>query len=154
MSAVLFAALLAGNLPSFSIDDQFQRRHSAEEVFGGDRVTVIVAGDERKSGEAIRDWLRALKLPSSVRAFGFVNLDGLPFFVPNQSVRDNLIELLPKTPVLCDFEGDTYEALRLPEAEASVHVFYRKKQVGSVTGAPDKNNAARVLSLVRTATRS
>jgi hypothetical protein len=149
---VLLLGLSVAAVPSFKLEDQRRNSHDTAAVFGGERVTVIIAGDQRDTGEAIRDWVKLLRGKGSFRLYGLADLDGLPFFVPNQSVRDNLNELLPAVPVLCDFEGELTEGLGLPEGLANAAVFWRGQRVGLVLGPPTAARASEVMRLVRTAT--
>lgn len=154
LGLVLLSSVGLGAAPPFAVEDQWRRVHDARAVFGGDRVTVIVGGDERRTGEAIRDWVKLLPKDRPFRLYGLADLDGVPFFVPNQSVRDNLIELVPNVPVLCDFDGELTEQLAFPAGEANVQVYFRSRKVGTVLGPASREKAAQVVALVRTASVS
>jgi hypothetical protein len=121
---IVSSVAIASPLPSFTLEDQFERSHRATDLFDG-RPVLIVGGDERQSDDQIRDWAKALRgrLGPEVRVFGLANLDGVPFFVPNQSVRNGLKEKNPKTIVLCDWDGRVFERLGFEEDTISVHVY-------------------------------
>lgn len=152
---LLVAASVAARAspPAFVLEDQRERRHDTRAVFGGELATVLIGGDERHTGEGIRDWLKLL--PQSARGYrvyGLANLDGVPFFVPRGSIRGGLVEMVPDVPVLCDYDGEVSEALGFPEGLANVEVHHHGRRVGRVSGPASAAKVAEVIALVRTAT--
>jgi predicted transcriptional regulator len=81
---------------------------------------VLLAGDERSTGERIGEWSAAL---AGAPTWGMADLQGLPFFVPRAAVRKSLREVAPKTAVLLDWSGAAYAALGLPKGAIAVHVY-------------------------------
>lgn len=142
---------LSAATPRFSLQDQFKRPHTHATVFGSKPV-VLVGGDERKTREALALWVDALRGPLGGEAslLGIVDLDGVPFFVPNGAVRKGLRRELPKTPVLCDWDGEVYPRLGFAEdTAAAVRVFNPSGQaLGTVTGPPTAQRVQEVLALV------
>jgi hypothetical protein len=114
-------------VPPFQLEDQFEKPHTERELFGG-APTLLVAGDQRKTGDHIKAWAAALRASPAgqVRLVGLANLDGVPFFVPNSSIRSSLRETCPDITVLCDWKGELYEKLALPEDSVSVSLFDAK----------------------------
>jgi hypothetical protein len=142
------AAVASGD---FSLDDQFERPHRSADLFK-DGPVVIIAGAQRKTPDAMQAWDRALRAgaPEGTRLFGLSNLKKLPFFVPKGSVRRNLAEMLPKTPVLMDWKGKVYPSLGFPtDAVISVGVFSASgKRLGLVTGEQDASRLQEVIGLI------
>ena len=150
MTALLFAAIAFAS-GDFMLDDQFQRTHRRVDIFQEGPV-VIIAGAQRKTPDAMRAWERALHatVPEGTRIFGLSNLKKLPFFVPKNSVRKNLAEMLPKTPVLMDWKGRVYPDLGFPkDAVISVGVFSSSGELlGLVTGEQTEGRRAEVAALL------
>jgi len=144
-------ALGASAAPRFSLEDQFERRHTQATVFRA-RPVVVVGGDERKTRSAMVLWVRALREPLGAEAslLGLADLDGVPFFVPNGTVREGLRRELPHTPVLCDWDGEVYPRLGFAEdTVAAVRVFDAAgRALGTVTGPPTAQRVQKVLALV------
>ena len=119
MALVLVAfgvAVPASAADDFALDDQLGRTHTRASVFAGEQ-TVIVAGAQRKTPDAMSAWVDALRprLPEGSRLYGLSNLKKLPFFVPKGSVKRTLAEKLPATPVLLDWKGKIYPRLGFPD---------------------------------------
>ena len=154
VGSITLAVMLAFSVSAsgdFTLSDQFGRAHTRAEVFAGG-ATVIVAGAQRKTPDAMTGWVRALqpRLPDGTRLFGLSNLKKLPFFVPKGSVKRTLADKLPKTPVLLDWKGKVYPALRFPDgATVVVGVFESSgSRIGFVSGEVDDQRLDEVLELV------
>ena len=149
-------ALGAAPPPRFSLHDQFERPHTQATVFGAGPV-VMVGGDERGTREAMVLWVRALRGPlgGDAALWGLADLDGVPFFVPNSTVRKGLRRELPRTPVLCDWDGEVYPRLGFSEDTVTeVRVFDAAGEaVGTVTGPPTAERVRAVLTQVARARR-
>ena len=147
---LLFAAIAFAS-GDFMLDDQFERTHRRADIFG-DGLVIILAGAQRKTPDAMQAWERALRarVPEGTRMYGLSNLKKLPFFVPKGSVRKNLAEMLPKTPILMDWKGKVYPNLGFPAgAVISVGVFDDSGQrLGLVTGEQTDTRLAEVISLL------
>jgi hypothetical protein len=134
---------------AFVLEDQHEKTHRAEGIF--DRPVVIVAGDQRKTDEDIRDWAKALRplTGSKIRIVGLADLDGVPFFVPNGSVRSGIRETNPDTIVLCDWEGEVFEKFGFKTELPNVHVYDATGQlVGKVTGTATETRVSMVAKLL------
>jgi hypothetical protein len=118
-------ALLAGSgaraAPAFEVADQNEKPWTGAQVFAGGPVLVI-GGAKRRTTEFTKAWVEALRGTSTTPVFGIANLSGLPFFIPRGSVRKTMRELLPSTPVLCDYDGQVSRTLGLSE-ENSVRLY-------------------------------
>jgi hypothetical protein len=112
----------------------------------------MFAGMERKTPDAMAAWDEALraKAPAPAKVVGLSNLEGVPFFVPKSSIKKTLVKQVPKTVVLCDWEGDIYSKLAFPKgATIAVAVFDATgKRLGLVTGEVDDKRMAEVLALL------
>ena len=146
--------LLAGGVSAavaFELDDQFGTKHSRADIFAG-RPVVMMVGMARKTPDAMEAWDKALrsKAPSSARIIGFSNLDEVPFFVPKSSIIKTLQKQLPKTPVLCDWDGKIYRQLGFPDgATIAIAVFDADgRRLGIVNGAVNDARMKEVLSLL------
>lgn len=153
-TAPVLLLLLAGSVSAavaFELDDQYGKKHTEAEIFAGTPV-IMMAGMARKTPDAMEAWDKALraKAPSGVRVIGLSNLDDVPFFVPKGSITKALIKLLPKTTVLCDWDGKVYRQLGFPdEATIVVGVFdLDGKRLGIVNGDVDDTRMQDVLGLV------
>jgi hypothetical protein len=126
-AALLLACTAQAASVSFVLEDQFRIKHKSSEVFNG-KPLVLLADDQRKAADHIQTWARELRkaYPGKVQLVGFVNLDGVPFFVSNNSVRNSIKETCPDLTVLCDWEGTSYEALGFPEDKTSVSLYDAK----------------------------
>jgi len=153
-TAPVLLLLLAGSVSAavaFELDDQYGKKHTEAEIFAGTPV-IMMAGMARKTPDAMEAWDKALraKALSGVRVIGLSNLDDVPFFVPKGSITKALIKLLPKTTVLCDWDGKVYRQLGFPdEATIVVGVFdLDGKRLGIVNGDVDDTRMQDVLGLV------
>jgi len=151
MTALLFIAIASASSGDFMLDDQFERTHRRAEIFR-DGPVVIIAGAQRKTPDAMQAWARALlgELPNGTRVFGLSNMKKLPFFVPKGSVRRNLAEMLPQTPVLMDWKGKVYPALGFPSgAVVSVGAFDASgERLGLVVGDVTERRLREVVGLL------
>ena len=84
------------------------------------------------------------------RSLVSATLEGVPFFVPKSSINKTLVKQVPKTVVLCDWEGDTYSKLGFPKgATIAVAVFEANgTRLGLVTGELNDERMAEVLALL------
>jgi hypothetical protein len=150
MFALLFAAIAFAS-GDFVLDDQFQHSHRRADIFGAGAV-VIIGGAQRKTPDAMHAWSESLRTraPDGTRIYGLSNLKKLPFFVPKSSVRKNLAELLPNTPVLLDWKGKVYPGLGFPAgAVVSVGVFSASGELlGMVTGEHTPSRLDEVVALL------
>ncbi len=148
VSLGLCFAVLAG-APVTELQDQFEKPQRIAALIGPAPV-VIVAGDERATGEGIRDWSVALGSQlGRCRLFGLANLDGVPFFVPHSSVRSNLKEMLPRVPVLLDWDNEVYGKLGFSKG-IELKLFARGgRLVGTVAGLPGAGTTAQAKELLR-----
>ncbi len=150
LASMLFAAS-AHAATEFKLDDQYGKSHTQADIFSGKPV-IMYAGMERKTPDAMEAWDRALraKAPSTVKVVGLSNLEGVPFFVPKSSINKTLVKQLPKTVVLCDWEGDVYSKLGFPKgATIAVAAFDANgKLLGLVTGELNDARMAEVLALL------
>jgi hypothetical protein len=135
----------------FELDDQYGKSHTHSDIFSGKPV-IMFAGMERKTPDAMEAWDEALRAKAAARAkvVGLSNLEGVPFFVPKSSIKKTLVKQVPKTVVLCDWEGDIYSKLAFPKgATIAVAVFDATgKRLGLVTGEVDDKRMAEVLALL------
>lgn len=141
-----------GAAPYFSLEDQWERAVTSSVVFKD--PTVIIAGDQRETAEAILAWEKSLP---GARLFGLANLDGLPFFVPHGAIRKNLRELGIKASVLLDWKGHVHSSLNVPKTRVAVVDVYEAggRRVHRVEGLPSETNKRRTLeALDRTHVRS
>ncbi len=150
----LLLVLLASGVRAsvaFGLDDQFGKKHSEADIFAG-RPVIMMAGMARKTPDAMEAWDKALraKAPPSSRVIGFSNLDDVPFFVPKSSITKTLQKQLPKTPVLCDWNGKVYGQLGFPDgATIAIGVFDGQgKRLGIVNGEVTEARIQEVLSLL------
>ena len=153
-TAPVLLLLLAGGVSAavaFELDDQYGKKHTDADIFAGTPL-IMMAGMARKTPDAMEAWDKALraKAPSGVRVIGLSNLDDVPFFVPKGSITKALIKQLPKTTVLCDWDGKVYRKLDFPdEATIAVGVFNADgKRLGIVNGEVDDTRMQEVLGLV------
>jgi len=144
------ALLLSSAPPALRLSDQHEVEHDLKPLLAG--PTVLIAGSERKTGEAIRDWLRLMPSRPGLRVLGLADLDAVPFFVPRSSIRSGLVELVPRAPILCDCDGEVAEALGLTPGSSTAHVLFEGRIVARVAGPPSAASVAAVLARVRTAT--
>jgi hypothetical protein len=100
--------------PSFEVADQNEKAWTGKQVFGAGPV-LIIGGAQRNSTEFIQAWVAALKGKATTPIFGLANLDGLPFFIPKGTVRKEMRERLPATPMLCDYKGKVSQQLGFPQ---------------------------------------
>jgi hypothetical protein len=144
----LCAALLTA-APVTELEDQFEKPQRIAALIGPAPV-VIVAGDERATGEGIRDWSVALSPQlGRCRLYGLANLDGIPFFVPHSSVRSSLKEMLPRVPVLLDWDNDVYAKLGFSKG-IELKLFARGgRLVGTVAGLPGAGTTEQARALLR-----
>ncbi len=159
MTRTLFSILLlllsfatsADAATEFKLDDQYGKSHTQVDIFSGKPV-VMYAGMERKTPDAMEAWDRALrkKAPSTIQVVGLSNLEGVPFFIPKSSINKTLAKQVPKTVVLCDWEGDVYAKLGFPKgATIAIAVFDANgKRLGLVTGEVNDARMAEVLALL------
>jgi hypothetical protein len=150
---VLFAAAgsSAGAIPTFELADQHERPHTARALFQTKKPVLVISGDQRKSDREIAAWHKALRRAAVKGAVmrGLVNLEQVPFFVPNALIRRSLRKSNPYLPVLCDYKGKVFKRLRLPAGGVAVTVLdARGRRVGSVRGKASKAGVARVKQLV------
>ena len=85
-----------------------------------------MAGMERKTPDAMEAWDKAFRVraPETARVVGLSNLEGVPFFVPKNSIKKALVKQMPDAVVLCDWKGKVYPELGFPKgATISVGVF-------------------------------
>ncbi len=131
-----------------TLEDQFERRHELSSLFGSLPV-VVVAGDQRATRGELKAWLAALKSPLSKRArlLGLAELDGVPFFIPNSTIRSKLAEEIPDVPVLCDWDNEVYERIGFSDDTLiAVAVYGPKGELREkVTG---KHSSARMAQLL------
>lgn len=135
-------------LPAFELEDQFEKKHRSSQLEG--RVLLMIGGDQHKSDLEIRDWAALIRgaFGDRVQVVGLANLDGVPFFVPDDAVRKGVRESNPKTIVLCDWDDDAFTRLGFPKDLTSVLVFDSTgKLIGKISGRadPDRLNALRKL---------
>ena len=126
--------LLSSAPPVLRLSDQHEVEHDLAPLMAG--PTVLIAGSERKTGEAIRDWLRLMPSRPGLRVLGLADLDAVPFFVPRSSIRSGLVELVPRASILCDYDGEVAEALGLTPGSSTAHVLYAGRIVARVAGPP------------------
>lgn len=130
ITAVLLSvvhALAASAAVSTPLKDQFGAKHKLSEKLGRGAL-VVVAGDQRKSRDALRAWATPLatSLPKGATLVVLAELDSVPFFIPNSTVTDKLIEIFPKVPVLCDWDNEVYEAIGFKDDTLSSVAVYDK----------------------------
>jgi hypothetical protein len=149
--SLLSYAASVGAATGFKLDDQYGKSHTQADIFSGKPV-IMYAGMERRTPDAMEAWDRALraKAPPNVKVVGLSNLEGVPFFVPKSSINKTLVKQMPKTVVLCDWEGDIYPKLGFPKgATIAVAVFDANgKRRGLVTGEVNDKRMAEVLALL------
>lgn len=148
VSLGLCAALLTA-APVTELEDQFEKPQRIAAIIGPAPV-VVVAGDERATGEGIRDWYAAVGSQlGRCRLYGLANLDGIPFFVPHSSVRSSLKEMLPRVPVLLDWDNEVYEKLGFTKG-IELKLFARGgRMVGTVAGLPGAGTTEQARQLLR-----
>ena len=75
--------------------------------------TIIIAGAQRTSPEAMAAWLVALDDEPAVL---LLDLSAVPYFVPRAAVRAQLAATFPgEVSVLCDWAGSAHDALGLSD---------------------------------------
>jgi len=134
----------------FPLDDQFQKKHTWQSLFNG-KILIIIGGDQRKTAEYSKAWKAQLDpvVGQKARIIGLANLDGVPFFVSNNSIRENLRESVPGLPVLCDWDGKAFEALGMTPDTITVLVFRKNGTLaGRVTGLVTTAGVTGVQALV------
>jgi hypothetical protein len=135
----------------FKLDDQYGKSHTQADIFSGVPV-IMYAGMERKTPDEMETWDRALrdKAPSTAKIVGLSNLEGVLFFVPKSSINKTLVKQVPKTIVLCDWEGDIYAKLGFQNgATIAVAVFDANgNRRGLVTGSVNDQRVGEVLALL------
>jgi len=155
-SLILFAALFFMpmallSMPGFNLEDQFGMKHTAASLSG--KVVVIIASDQRKATDFIRDWskaiINAVKDPVNLR--GFCNLDGLPFFIPNSSIKNSIKKNIPASvKVYCDWEGDSYKKFGFGKNGVTVAIYDKSgKRVKTVTGVYNQAGLQQVLAALK-----
>jgi hypothetical protein len=140
--------LAAPVVKSVPLTDQYERAYRLDQVVGRG-VAIVIGGDQRKTDAQVKSWATALTpvVPAGAALFGLVNLEALPFFVPNSAIRSSLRESMPKVPVLCDWSGNGYRAVAAPSAEAWVAVYRDGQLLGRVVGTYDAKRLAEVQAL-------
>ena len=149
---ILITEILAAKT-GFPLEDQFMKRHTWQSLFSG-KTLIIIGGDQRKTAEYSKAWKARLDpvLGQRVRIIGLANLDGVPFFVSNNSIRESLRESVPALPVLCDWDGKAFEALGMTPGTITVMVYGKTGTLaGRITGLVSATGVARVKALVDTA---
>jgi len=150
LGSLLFTASVHAGT-EFKLNDQYGKSHTQADIFSGKPV-IMYAGMERKTPDEMEAWDRVLrdKAPSTVKVVGLSNLEGVPFFVPKSSINKALVKQVPKTIVLCDWEGDIYAKLGFPKgATIAVAVFDEKgNRLGLVTGKANDQHLDQVLALL------
>lgn len=152
LALVLLSTTAAAASPTpFKLEDQYEKTHDQTDIFAGTSV-IMIAGMERKTPDAMQAWDKALRneAPKDARVIGFSNLEGVPFFIPKSSINKTLKKQMANTVVLCDWEGDVYEALGFPKgAVVAIGVFDESgKRLGVVRGEVTDARMAEVLALL------
>lgn len=146
------ATALAG--AKFSVEDQFERKHSHKKVFAGKPVAII-AGAQRKTQDAMEAWHKALKgkVPKGARMIALADLDAVPFFIPHSAITKGMKKAFPRMPVLCDWDGEVYPKLGFPKgALIGVGVFKGDgKRLGMVKGKASGGNVKKVVGMLEKA---
>ena len=155
MTLLLMAATpaLARRALSFRLDDQFERHHDAVSLFKAGRPLVFIGGSQRATREALAKWLGPLRkaLGKDARIVGYLDLRGVPFFVPNCLIRRSLKKAFPRLIVLCDFKGRATNSLGFsPKATLEIRVFDAQgRPRGAVKGPFTVSRLAQVSALVK-----
>ncbi len=143
---------------TFRLDDQLEHHHEARTLFSKGRPVIFLGGAGRKTKEAMKKWLGPLrkKFGAHARIVGYVDLRGVPFFVPNALVRRGLRKAFPKLVVLCDYKGKAVKSLGfLPKTLIRVRVFDGQGHLrGGVVGPFSVARLTRLEVLVKGASRS
>jgi hypothetical protein len=145
----------AAAIPAFELRDQNERQHSSRTLLRHRKPVLVISGDQRKSDRDIATWHEALRKAGvkGVVIRGLVDLEGVPFFIPNALVRRALRKSNPRLPVLCDYEGKVFKRLELPPGGVAVTVLDpRGKKVGRVRGKASKDGLARIKHLLERST--
>ncbi len=153
ITVLLLTAGILDARAGFPLEDQFLKKHTWQSLFSG-KTLIIIGGDQRKTAEYSKAWKAGLDpvLGQRVRIIGLANLDGVPFFVSNNSIRESLRESVPALPVLCDWDGKAFEALGMTPDTITVLVFRKNGTLaGRVTGLVTAAGVTRVQALVETA---
>lgn len=142
----------AGAIPTFTLNDQHERQHSSRTLLRDRKPVLLISGDQRKSDRDIAAWHKALREAGvkGVVTRGLVDLEEVPFFIPDALVRRALRKSNPRLPVLCDYDGKVFKRLALPAGGVAVTVLdARGKKVGQVRGKPSKDGLARIKQLLK-----
>lgn len=145
---VFIPVILSAVVSSVVLEDQYRRKRRI--VFRAKPV-ILLAGDTRKTARWIKQWAMALrgKLGDRARIYGLADLDGVPFFVSNNSIRNNLKKTCPRTTILCDWDGKVFKRLGFQEGY-TVRVYSGKGRIlGEVRGEYSAASLVRVLRLIR-----
>ncbi|MEM9729576.1 MAG: hypothetical protein AAF997_13385 [Myxococcota bacterium] len=150
LSTMLLAAASASAATTFELDDQYGKPHTNADIFSGQPVIMFV-GMERKTPDAMEAWDKALRAKApAARVVGLSNLEGVPFFIPKSSINKTLVKQVPKTTVLCDWDGDVYQKLGFPKGVTiAVAVFDGfGRLLGVVEGPATDARVAKVLEMI------
>jgi hypothetical protein len=150
---LLACTALLSALPQGGIEDQFRKVHRIPALFDG-RPLVFIAGDQRKTDVYIKEWHSALKerFADTVLIIGLADLNKVPFFVPNSSVRNAMAADLPGITVLCDWDGAVFRSMGFRKDSLTVRVYTaQKRQVGDVNGPVNAALLDRAVTLISSA---
>jgi hypothetical protein len=145
--------MLNASLAGFPSEDQFEKKHTWASLLTG-KPLVLIGGNQRKTADYIKNWKAGLDPVLGQRALcvGLADLDSVPFFVSNNSVRKNLRENVPNLPILCDWDGKAFKALGMKPDTITVLVFRADgKLVGRVTGLVSPAGVTEVRALLEAA---
>jgi len=126
-------AITTVTLTGFPIEDQYRVTYSFASLFKGAPV-IILAGNKKKTARYIKRWVNVLrkKYGRRIAIYGLADLDGIPFFVSNNSIRKRLKKTCPELSILCDWDGKLYKKMKFPKKRYSMRIYDKNKKLVTV----------------------